>query len=43
MQMKKTSAGQIAKGPASTPATTASLLLVRWRSTGRMTIAQITL
>ena len=36
MQQKNSSAGSIARGPAMSPAMTASRLLVRWRSTGRM-------
>ena len=43
MQMKKMIAGIIARGPATRPATTASLRLVRWRMTGRITTAPMML
>ena len=39
MQEKNSSAGSMASGPAISPATTASRVLVRWRSTGRITTA----
>ena len=43
MQVKKSNAGIMASGPAISPATIASRLLVRWRSTGRITTAPMML
>ncbi len=43
MQMKNSAPGSIASGPASSPAMTASRLLVRCLTTGRTTTAPIRL